>query len=104
VLEIIYLAIDLSSARTTPWQKGSGEKCKPSLGGLAIGGEISLRPTFQVHPSPLLAIPVAWANRLAPGAAGEMAPQGYGCNAFPLPLKFYRNRRAVICDREFVGA
>ena len=28
----------------------------------------------------------------------------YGCNAFPCLLKFYGNRRAVICDREFVGA
>ena len=28
----------------------------------------------------------------------------YGCNTFPSLLKFYGNRRAVICDREFVGA
>jgi hypothetical protein len=27
-----------------------------------------------------------------------------GCNAFLSLLKFYGNRRAVICDREFVGA
>jgi hypothetical protein len=28
----------------------------------------------------------------------------YGCNAFLALLKFYGNRRAMICDREFVGA
>src|SRR6516225_3189636 len=46
VLEIICLATDLPSARATPQQTESAEKCKPSLEGLAIGGEISLRPTF----------------------------------------------------------
>jgi len=34
----------------------------------------------------------------------DQATSYYGCNAFPLRLKFYRNQRAVSCDREFVGA